>query len=208
MDGIKGIDANTLSLQLKSLVIFEFLKEYNKLEQAIRKVFEDNVQILPPPILQQLYFYYGGKIGTYIEYEAHQIKLSSVKFREGELFKDLSINQIVKIFKNNNCLKAFDFSVESIQHSTNAYSFYDCMARLISMRNKLAHEVVQLQFRNQDLIELLSHEQIAQESFDVLQNYDIQKMDDMTLYIASNTVYIRKLIYRLEIEPPKATNAS
>ncbi len=82
------------------------------------------------------------------------------------------------------------------------------MARLISMRNKLAHEVVQLQFRNQDLIELLSHEQIAQESFDVLQNYDIQKMDDMTLYIASNTVYIRKLICRLEIEPPKATNAS
>lgn len=208
MDGIKGIDASTLALQLKSLVVFEFLNEYNKLEQVIRKVFEDNVQILPSPILQQLYFYYGGKIGTYIEYEAHQVKLSSVNFKERELFKELSINQIVKIFKNNNCLEAFNFSVESIQHSTNVYSFYDCMGRLISMRNKLAHEVVQLHFRDQDLIELLSYEQIAQEFFDVLPNYDIQKMDNMTLYIASNIVYIRKLICKLEMEAPESKNVS
>lgn len=208
MDGIKVIDVNTLALQLKSLVVFEFLNEYNKLEQAIRKVFEDNVQTLPQSILQQLYFYYGGKIGTYIEYEAHQIKLSSLNFKEQELFKDLSINQIVKIFKSNNCLGAFNFSVESVQHSTNAYSFYDCIGRLISMRNKLAHEVVQLQFKDQDLIELLSYEQIAQESFDVLQNYDVQKMDNMTLYIASNIVYIRKLIYKLETGAPGSKNAS
>ena len=208
MDGIKGLDAGTLSLQLKSLVVFEFLHEYNKLEQVIRKVFEENVPTLPPPILQQLYFYYGGKIGTYIEYEAQQIKLDSVKFNEKELFKKLSVNQIVKIFKNNNCLKAFDFSVESVRHSTTVYSFYDCIGRLINMRNKLAHEVVQLQFKNQDLIELLSHEQIAQASFDVLQNYDVQKMDDMTLYIASNIVYIRKLICKLEMGSPGSKNAS
>ena len=68
------------------------------------------------------------------------------------------------------------------------------------MRNKLAHEVVDLRFNNRDLIELLSHEQIAREPFDLLQNYDIGKMDDMTLYIASNIVYIRKLLSKLSAE--------
>lgn len=82
MDGIKGIDTKTISLQLKSLVVFEFLKEYNELEQTIRKVFERNLSTLPPKILQQLYFYYGGKIGTYIEYEAHSVRLNSLDFKE------------------------------------------------------------------------------------------------------------------------------
>mgnify|MGYP006917455353 FL=1 len=98
MDGVKGIDTKTISLQLKSLVVFEFLKEYNELEQTIRKVFEKNLSTLPQKILQQLYFYYGGKIGTYIEYEAHSVRLNSLDFKEGELFKTLSINQIIKIF--------------------------------------------------------------------------------------------------------------
>ena len=68
------------------------------------------------------------------------------------------------------------------------------------MRNKLAHEVVNLRFKDQDLIELLSLEQIAKEPFDLIQNYDIRRMDDMTLYIASNIVYIRKLLSKLNEE--------
>lgn len=197
MDGVKGIDTKTISLQLKSLVVFEFLKEYNELEQTIRKVFERNLSTLPQKILQQLYFYYGGKIGTYIEYEAHSVRLSSLDFKEGELFKILSINQIVKIFKDYPCLEEFNFTVESVQRTTTVFPFYDCVIRLLNMRNKLAHEVADLHFKDSDLIELLSCDQIAQEPFDLLQNYDIQKMDDMTLYIASNIIYIRKLIAKL-----------
>lgn len=200
MDGVKGIDTKTISLQLKSLVVFEFLKEYNELEQAIRKVFEKNLSTLPQKILQQLYFYYGGKIGTYIEYEAHSVRLNSLDFKEGELFKTLSINQIIKIFKESPYLEDFNFVVESVQRTTTVFPFYDCVIRLLNMRNKLAHEVVDLQFKDRDLIELLSHEQIAREPFDLLQNYDVRKMDDMTLYIASNIVYIRKLLSKLNAE--------
>lgn len=200
MDGVKGIDTKTISLQLKSLVVFEFLKEYNELEQTIRKVFEKNLSTLPQKILQQLYFYYGGKIGTYIEYEAHSVRLNSLDFKEGELFKTLSINQIIKIFKESPYLEDFNFVVESVQRTTTVFPFYDCAIRLLNMRNKLAHEVVDLQFKDRDLIELLSHEQIAREPFDLLQNYDVRKMDDMTLYIASNIVYIRKLLSKLNAE--------
>ena len=167
------------------------------LNKRFEKFLKGTCQPYPQKFYSNCIFYYGGKIGTYIEYEAHSVRLNSLDFKEGELFKTLSINQIVKIFKNSPHLKAFNFDVESIRLSTTAFTFYDCIIRLLNMRNKLAHEVVDLQFSNRDLIELLSHEQIAREQFDLLQNYDIRKMDEMTLYIASNIVYIRKLLSKL-----------
>lgn len=200
MNGIGGVDTLTLSLQLKAFFVFEFLNEYNKLEQAIRKIFEENISYLPAKVLQQLYFYYGGKIGTYIEYEAHTLKLHNMNFKEQERFKELSINQIIKIFKEEPYLEKFNFTIESIQRSNTVFPFCDCVIRLLNMRNKLAHEVVDLQFKSQDLIELLSYDKIANERFPLFQNYDIQKMDNMTLYIASNIVYMRKLLATLNSE--------
>ena len=198
MEGIKGIDTKTLSLQIKSLVVFEFLDTYNSLEQIIRKVFEKNLPNLEENILQQLYFYYGSRVGTYVEYESQSVKLKSVSFKKEEQFKDLSINQIVKIFKSNNSLEAFEFSIESMQRAKAEFSFYDCVIRLLNMRNKLAHELVDLQFKDQDLIELLTYDQLSKEPLFLLQNFDIQKMDNMTLYIASNIVYMRKIIEKLK----------
>jgi len=197
MNGIKWIDTSTVSLQLKSLLVYEFFKQYNELELTIRDIFEKNLSNLPPVVIQQLYFYYGGKIGSYIEYEAHSMKLHSLNYKETENFKELSINQIVKIFKETPCIEAFNFSITSILHSNVEFSFYDCVIRLIKMRNKLAHEVVNFQFKDSDLIEMLTREQIVAESFATLQNYDIQKIDDMTMYIASNIVYIRLLLTEL-----------
>jgi hypothetical protein len=101
MGTITGIDQKTLSLQIRSLMVCDFLDEYNRLEKAIRNIFEMNVDTLPSNIKQQLYFYYGGKIGTYIEYESQGIKINELHYNEKEQFKNLSINQIIKIFKNN-----------------------------------------------------------------------------------------------------------
>ena len=198
MDGLKGIDASTVSMQLKSLLVYEFLKDYNELELAIRDAFEKSLPALPSEVIQQLYFYYGGKIGSYIEYEAHSTQFRSLNYHPSEQFKELSINQILKIFKENPCIKAFDFSISSIQRSTVEFSFYDCATRLLKMRNKLAHEVVAFQFRDADLIEMLTREQIAAQKFAVLQNYDTHKIDDMSMYIASNIVYIQKLLLKLK----------
>ena len=197
MDGAKGIDAVTVSLQLKSLLVYELFKEYTELELLIRKIFEKSLPTLSPEYIQQLYFYLGGKIGSYIEYESHSLKLTKLIFKPSESFRGLSVNQIIKMFKETSYIEAFNFSISSIRSSKVEYSFYDCCTRLINMRNKLAHEVVNLQFKDSDLIDMLTREQIAAESFDALQNYDIQKIDDMTMYIASNIVYIRQLLITL-----------
>ena len=66
------------------------------------------------------------------------------------------------------------------------------------MRNKLAHELEELHFKDSDLIELLSLDNIRKEPFELLQNYDIGNLDDSTKYIASNIIYMRRLIQHLE----------
>lgn len=198
MNGMKGIDQSTLSVQIKSLMIYEFLNEYTRLEQMIRETFEQNISSLPSEVIQQLYFYNGGRIGTYIDFEEDTVKLNAVKYKEHDLFKELTINQIIKIFKKDQYLKAFDFQIQSIQRATTAYSFYDCATRLLNMRNILAHEMVNLQFKDKDLIELLTVDQLQAQNFKILQNFDVGKMDNMTQYIASNLVYMLKLISVLE----------
>ena len=197
MNGMKGVDQNTLSVQIKSLMIYEFLNEYNRLEQMIRRTFEESIPSLPQKVLQQLYFYNGGKIGSFIDTEEDAVKLTAVKYKENDLFKELTINQIIKLFKKNPCLEAFNFVIPSIHRATTVFSFYDCATRLLNMRNILAHEMVNLQFKNKDLIELLTFEQLETQNFEILQNYDVRKMDNMTQYIASNLVYMQRLISML-----------
>ena len=197
MNGMKGIDQNTLSVQIKSLMIYEFLNEYNQLEQMIRDIFEQSIPTLPSRIIQQLYFYNGGRIGTFIDFEEDAVKLKVVKYKEHDLFKELTINQIIKVFKKDPCLKAFDFEIQSVQRATTAFSFYDCATRLLNMRNILAHEMVNLQFKDKDLVELLTFDQLEAQNFKILQNYDVGKMDNMTQFIASNIVYMRKLLAML-----------
>ena len=72
------------------------------------------------------------------------MKLNIVKYKENDVFKELKVNQIIKIFKRNPCLRVFDFAIQSIQRATTTFSFYDCVIRLLNMRNILAHEMVNI----------------------------------------------------------------
>ena len=152
-------------------MIFEFLKEYNQLEHLIREKFEQNLPNLPSDILQQLYFYNGGRVATYIDAEEGAVKLNTVKYKRDDLFKEIKVNQLIKILKKNPCMQVFNCGVVSIQRTTTV-----------------------------DLIELLSLEQIEKETFEILQNFDVKKMDNMTQYIASNTIYMRKLLDLLNVQ--------
>ena len=96
---MNGIDENTIVVQIKSLMVYEFLNEYNKLEYLIREIFERNIHSLPTNVIQQLYFFYGGRIGSYIDTEGETVMLTSVKYKENDVFKELTVNQIIKIFK-------------------------------------------------------------------------------------------------------------
>lgn len=193
-------DVDIVSLQIRSVIIFEFLNEYNKFENTVRKTFEKNIPSLPANILQKLYFYNGGRIGTYIDYGESSVKLNVASFKEDDLFKELTINQIIKIFKADSYISDFDFCIESLQKATVTIPFFNCAICLINMRNKLAHELVDIEFKNRDSIDLLTLDQIEEQNFRILQNFDIKKMDNTTQYIASNIIYMKKVINTLENE--------
>lgn len=200
MNSIKSVDKDTITAQIKSIFVFEFLDAFNELETEIRRIFENSILSdgFPPEIIHKLYFYYGGRIGTYIEYEESAIKLNKLLFKEDEKFTDLTINQLLRIFKSTNSIKPFNFEIESTRYPTVSFTFYDCALKLISMRNKLAHRIRDVQFKdNKDLIELISIEKLDGESFSMLQNYDLSNMDDTTRFIASNLFFMRKMIKHL-----------
>lgn len=198
MDGKKATEREIISLQLKSLLIFEFLNTYNQFEKTIRKTFEESIATLPAEKIQQLYFFYGGKIGSSIEYSEPGIKLQEIPYKKDEKFKNLTVNQILKIFKPTPAvIESYNFTITSLRSKTE-YPFFDCALQLLNMRNKLAHELVDLKFNSKDVIEQLPVEKIKDEPFEILRDYDIQQMDSPSQDMASNIIYMRLLINHLE----------
>lgn len=66
------------------------------------------------------------------------------------------------------------------------------------MRNKLAHELELITFKQSDIIEILSMNAIKENSIDWVADYDLGKMDDIAIGIYSNIVYICKIINMLQ----------
>lgn len=189
-----------LCFQLRAIIIYEYLRCFNKLENEIREIFERNIQTLKPNFISKLYFVYGGKIGTYIDYEQETLKLREISFKEQETFKELSIIQILKLSKEANCIEKFKFQINSLQQKTVYFEFYDACIKLVNMRNILAHELSNINFKTKDIIETLSDEKILENVDEKVKNYDISIMDEPTKCIFSNLVYLKLILNTLNPE--------
>lgn len=189
-----------LVLQLKSLVVYQFLDSFNKLEKMVKNDFKESLKDIDKDNLNKLYFYYGGLIGTYIDNDVEAIKLNENKYRKNEEFGLLKINQILKINKATNIIKKYKVSLKSIQRESTEFDLQSCVIKLINMRNVLAHEMYECTFKDKDIIELLSNEKIRDAHFDFLVNFDTDLMDDMTKPIISNYYYMCEIISLLESE--------
>lgn len=183
--------------QIKSLIIFDFLYTFNYLEEIIRETFEKSLSNIPNELSNKLFFYYGGKIGTSIDTTDNSIRLETIKYKKDEVFKKLTVNQIIKIYKTEPKVNVFDFNIDSIQKPKTQLRFSDCVLKLISMRNRLAHEMNDCNFIDKDIIEVIAIDKLKTYSFDTLANFDISNMDNMTQCIASNIVYMRTMISSL-----------
>ncbi len=189
-----------LVLQLKSLVVYQFLDSFNKLEKMVKNDFKESLKCIDKDNLNKLYFYYGGLIGTYIDNDVEAIKLNENKYKKDEEFGLLKINQILKINKTTNLIKKYNVSLNSIQRESTVFDLQSCIIKLINMRNVLAHEIYECSFKDKDIIELLSNEKIRDANFEFLVNFDTDLMDDMTKSIISNYYYMCEIILLLENE--------
>jgi len=92
----------------------------------------------------------------------------------------------------------FNLQIQSIKTKGTKHDFSSAISKLISMRNILAHEVSNFNFRDRDYIELLSDELIINNIIDTSLYGDITQADDQVKIILSNITYLQ--IIRNEID--------
>ena len=118
-------------------------------------------------------------------------------FSVDEDFKNLTFNQIIKICKIDNKIKQFEFNINSMQKRQEEIDFYSSCEKLINMRNKLAHEILMDNFKDKDIVEMLSDKKIEENIISELSNFDIKLMNTAEKQIYSNLLYLNIIISEL-----------
>lgn len=183
-----------IQLQLEALSIWHYITKYDEFERKVKTLFSDNISRVSPEKKQILYFFLAGiKCSARIEYVSNSLKTDDAKFSSNEKFNQLSLSQMIKIQRQNNIMDFFEFNIPSINNRTAEYTFTDCCIKLLSMRNKLAHEMAHLSFGDKDIIELLSNEQIKNNSAAWFATMDTDIMNGETKCIFSNLIMLEQI---------------
>lgn len=197
MAASKALNKEYIILQNKSVILYSFLEKYNQLELLIRGIFESHLSSFKSELINELYFYYGGRIGTYIEYETDALKLSTITFNKQESFKSLTLNQIIRVCREKKCIDVFHKEIQSLKKQSTTLILCDCLLKFLSMRNCLAHELADVSFKDKDIVELLSDEILNTYSEKKFVNIDSSNLDSMSKHILSNIIYMDIVISEL-----------
>ena len=123
--------------------------------------------------------------------------MGSRRYDDAELFKELSLNKIVKFDRKECIIPEFRANIDSIQTKSLSFTFHDSLLKFINMRNKLAHELNVISFTDKDVVERLSSSYIKQDAFEWLEDLDVTMIDNETIAIYSNLIYINKIVEQL-----------
>ena len=188
-------------LSIKAIAIYNFLKEYNRLETVVKDKFSNLAIQASESEKTKLYFYHGGLAGRVkVEYPIHSLNYEKIKFKENEEFKHFSFTQRIKILENSDLKKYFPENIDSLKNKRQI-EFFGSIKRLIGMRNVLAHELVNLNFKTGDYIESLPTEIIENKT---QQSFNDSHVDaDQLRIIYSNIIYIYIIIDAIETFSPK-----
>lgn len=184
--------------QIRAICIYQFLKLYNVFEKKIRETFESDLQRYSSSLLQELYFYYGSKYTVYVDFGNQSIVGNDLKFKSNEKFKNLTVNNILKFSnKHSEALDITNIKLPSARERMVEYYFYDIAIKLIDMRNKMAHEMVELDF-SKCVIDMMPIKFIDEQKYVFLTGYDLNKMDQISRDIMCNYYYMKCLLEVME----------
>lgn len=194
---MKNISKEKISFQLRTIVVVKYLEIYNYMEKKVKNVFSEEIKNTDEKFKNKLYFFYGGNSSINIDFSKSMLTMNFKKFRENEEFNSFSFNQIIKICKEDKKVEKFNFNIKSIQVKQEEFDFYSLCTKLISMRNKLVHEILKDNFDDEDIIELLSDEKIKENVITELETFDINLMDLSTKQIYSNLLYLNRIVIEI-----------
>ncbi|MCM1504344.1 MAG: hypothetical protein NC127_04010 [Muribaculum sp.] len=180
-------------LQFKSVLMVQFISNFAKLEKVIIQLFQDHIYKIEHRHKSKLYFMYGCTVGNEIFYDIERecLSLATVrKYDDNEMFKSLKLNKIIKFDKKEHVVDTFNSNIESVQKKNLVFPFHDCILKLISMRNKLAHELDKINYRESDIIETLSIETLKRFPFGWSDGWDFEIFDNDCILLYSNLIYL------------------
>lgn len=185
-----------LSLQARSIAVYCFLDKYNILEEMILDNFKRNIVLSPPEVLNKVYFYSGSKVSSYINPEKLSIEANPIYFDLKKEFQNFTLNEVLKIDKNTSIIPILNKRI-TLKQKKVEMEIRDCVRCFLGMRNRLAHRMHNVSFKNGDYVEILSGDKILESGIEYdFSNYE-DVMDDITQQVLSNLVYmiqIQKLI--------------
>lgn len=188
--------------KVDALIIYKFLVLYNEFENCIRDIFSSEWNSMENAVKNRIAYYVGwlGSEIKYIEYDTYSIHNEINKYDENALIKKLTINQMIRIDRKEKVISKFSFEILSKVKKQLTFLSHESFLCLINMRNKLAHNILGINFKNADIIELLSDSVIEQNDELWIRNIDLTKVSDMGRAILSNYIFMKEMLVKLRKE--------
>lgn len=191
------IESN-LQEKFKRSVIYVFMNKFNFLEREIKGDFMTNVSEFDTLELNKLYFFYGGLAGrVQIDYENDLLEYTKINFKDNEKFGNFSLKQILEISQRFGWWEKYPQYIQSVTRESEQHPYVGSIYKLLSMRNRLAHELSVLQFKTRDYIEILP-KNILDEKLSISFN-DVDENNQIKI-ILSNIVYLDIILEKLPIQ--------
>lgn len=191
-----------ITIELDAICIYHYLLKYSKLEEIIKQLYIKSWPYFKEETKQRIMYYQGGLSleSGFIEYDSYSIVTQHHKFDTTVLLNKLTLNQIIKIERKENQINTLNFEIPSLQNKKMVYLSQDCILKLLNMRNILAHQMVDLSFKNKDYIDVLNNETINGSDLQWLKSYDLNMLSESARYIVSNYIYMNMIYQRLRGE--------
>lgn len=188
--------------EMDALVMYKFLVLYNRFENKIKEIYRMEWADLDEDVKRRVAYYVGSikGINAYIEYDTYSTKQDIYRYDEDSLISKMTINQIIRMERKEKNVSLFNFQIDSKLSKQLTFISYDCILKLINMRNKLAHDILNINFKSSDIIEVLPNNIFEKEKEVWISNLQLDKLSDFGRVILSNHFFMNEILDRFETE--------
>lgn len=185
--------------KLEAILRAYYFSIFSELEAKVRKIFREEILKTDAKLRNKLYYYYGFIHGStqHIEFDKNSTVKTEKCYNENELFNEFSLIKIINIDKRDKIIPNFHLQIESLNHRTVNYILHDVIKKLIDMRNVLAHEPREFEFKDKHVVELLSSSLIDEHNVLYFGDLNISTMDSKNQQVLSNLIYMKAIIDKL-----------
>lgn len=181
---------------MDALVMYKFLISYNSFENAIKDIYCAEWTKMNETVKRRIAYYVGSVkgINSYIEYDTYSTKQEIYRYDEDSLITKMTINQIIRLERKEKNVRLFDFEINSKLNKQLTFVSHDCILKIINMRNKLAHDILNINFNSADIIEILPNNILDKKNELWITDLQLDKLSDFGRGILSNYIFMSEIM--------------